>query len=416
MQATTESASSRELGAAALRYARGGWSVVPVHTPTSEGCSCERPSCPAAGKHPRIRWEMAMEEAAAEETIATWWLRWPDANVGVVTGEVSGVVVLDVDPRNGGEDTLEVLEDRWGSLPVTVVDRTGGGGWHYWFRSAGERIPSVELGPGLELKGEGGMVVAPPSRHVSGHRYRWLADPASFHPAPVPNWLTTLAHGEPDRPSTRSADESPERTTREQVAFEEAWARAGIELQSGDCYYHCPFHDDRHPSLHIDATGCRWFCFGCHQGGGIAALLDLLGEEHPAATRRRQRGRVGPRVPITVSGDRGVDVVGESYHQDALLEIAGGSRHYGGVELEAVASLVPDPDNVHDRDAVEVRIGALPVGHLRHDDAVALRPLIDESIELHGAANCPADIRGGWDRGRGEVGFFGVELQLPRTG
>ncbi len=69
--------------------------------------------------------------AAGIDQIQRWWRRWPDANVGIVTGAVSGLVVLDVDPRKGGGDLLAALEDVHGSLPRTVESLTGGGGQHF---------------------------------------------------------------------------------------------------------------------------------------------------------------------------------------------------------------------------------------------------------------------------------------------
>jgi hypothetical protein len=107
-------------------------------------------------------------------------------------------------------------------------------------------------------------------------------------------------------------------------------------------------------------------------------------------------------------------VVGESRHQDELLAIIGGVRPYGGVDATAVADLAFDPDNPYDADAVEVLIDGHPIGYLRHDEAVAYRALIDDSYDLHGFATCWAHLRGGWDRGRGDVGAIGVTLELPR--
>ena len=78
-----------------------------------------------------------------------------------------------------------------------------------------------------------------------------------------------------------------------------------------------------------------------------------------------------------------------------------------------VAELVPEPGNRFDPEAVAVEIDDRPVGYLRHEDAIWLRPLIDDSLDMHGLATCEAVIRGGWDRGRDEVGWFGVTLLLP---
>jgi hypothetical protein len=421
MYAFDEPGHSSDILDAALSYAGRGWSVVPVHSPVGEGCSCGRSDCTAIGKHPRVRWEAAMHEPATVETVVGWWERWPDANVGIVTGMVSGVVVLDVDPRHDGDHTHGELESAWGPLPVTAVDITGGGGWHYWFAATGDLIPSIELGPGLDVKGEGGLAVAPPSRHASGRRYRWLVPPTSLGLTPAPPWLPSLVHGAPLAARAHRVAEVPRRTTAEQEDFAAAWARVGIDLLPGDRYYRCPFHDDRHPSLHVDREGCRWFCFGCGRGGGTGTLRSLLGDDPTASRRRPSRRRpygwpIGPRLAITLSGHRTVQVVGESRHQDALLAICGGRRHYEGIELETVAELVTHPGNAYDSNTIEVRIDGLTVGYLGRDDVAELYSLVVESVARDGMATCPAVIRGGWDRGGGDVGRYGVTLRLPRGG
>jgi hypothetical protein len=138
-------------------------------------CTCHDSTC--GGKHPRITGWPA-RATTHPTTIQTWWTQWPDANIGIATGARSGLIVLDVDPRHGGEITLERLQRQHGALPPTVQSRTGGGGCHYYFQYPGPRfrIPSGvhKLGRGLDIKADGGYVVAPPSRHQSGQSYAWV--------------------------------------------------------------------------------------------------------------------------------------------------------------------------------------------------------------------------------------------------
>ncbi len=412
----------------ALAYLARGWSVVPIHTvglrsreaPGDAGsihvgsgepsCSCLRADCPSAGKHPRIRWEAYTRSRPSAELVNDWFRRWPEANVGVVTGRVSGVIVLDIDPRNAGEASLLELEATVGVLPSTATVLTGGGGRHLWYLSGEAIVPSRPLGPGLDLKGEGGLVVVPPSLHMSGHRYCWVgesAPPASV--APMPPDLHDHAAG--GRASVEGSIRVPPiRTTTERTEFAGAWRRAGIEVSPGEAYYLCPFHADHHPSLHIDSDACRWYCFGCRRGGGIGALRAELGEEAQAPRLvGRVRGRVGEARPVTFGGNTETPVVGEAQHQDALLGLTGGRRSFGGVDIEAVADLVPDPaHDGADRPHVLVVIEGRTVGRLRYEDAERLAEAIDDAFDTIGMATCRAIIRGGWDRGGGDVGLFGV--------
>jgi hypothetical protein len=122
---------------------------------------------------------------------------WPHANIGIATGAVSGLVVLDNDSYKGGDESLSALECTYQPLPETVQQLTGGGGVHYCFAHPGTPVKNgVEtLGAGLDIKGDGGYIVVPPSLHASGKRYAWEL---SHHPdemalAPMPAWLLALA-------------------------------------------------------------------------------------------------------------------------------------------------------------------------------------------------------------------------------
>ncbi len=177
---------------AAVWYGQKGYLVFPLHSIERGVCSCGRARCEAPGKHPRIvQWPESASNSP--RMIRSWWRRWPNANIGLVTGEVSGVVVLDVDPRHGGEVSLEELEKEHGPLPETVTSQTGSGGLHLLFSHPGLRVPNSAgaLGPGLDVRGDGGYIVAPPSLHACGRRYTWdgALHPLTMKPAPMPVWL-----------------------------------------------------------------------------------------------------------------------------------------------------------------------------------------------------------------------------------
>ena len=125
------------------------------------------------------------------DTIRHWWEKWPNANIGIPT-DGSGLVVIDVDPRNGGDWTLRRLEEQDGGLPHTPTVMTGDGR-HIWLRHNGVPVRSTThgLGPGVDIKGAGGYVVAPPSRHENGQRYEWITD-GPRRRAVVPDWVIQI--------------------------------------------------------------------------------------------------------------------------------------------------------------------------------------------------------------------------------
>lgn len=163
--------------AAALDYWRRGWSVLAL-----------RPR----DKRPLFPWEILQQERAGEASVRHWFESRPDANLGIVTGALSRLVVLDVDPAHGGEDSLLSLEQEHGPLPATVEAATGSGGRHLYFRHPGAVLRNrAGLRPGLDLRGDGGYIVAPPSIHPNGRPYRWCAgrSPDEIALAPLPSWL-----------------------------------------------------------------------------------------------------------------------------------------------------------------------------------------------------------------------------------
>ena len=184
---------------AALVYSARGWGVIPLHTISGGSCSCHNSNCNKPGKHPRT--EHGQKDASTDlETIQGWWKRWPDANVGIVTGALSRLVVLDVDPRHGGDVSLRDLEAQSGNLPSTVTSRTGGGGDHILFVHPGGQVKNrVSFLAGLDVRGDGGYIVAPPSLHASGQRYEWAVAPDSLPLSQIPEWLLELMRDPPPK-------------------------------------------------------------------------------------------------------------------------------------------------------------------------------------------------------------------------
>ncbi len=190
----TDEAAAGKMLAAALAYAEAGVPVFPLHTTNgSGGCSCGKARCSAPAKHPLT--EHGFHDASTDrETVAAWWARWPDANIGSPTGSASGLVVLDVDVQNGGARTLARLEREHGKLPPTGEILTPNGGRHYVFRHNGRALKSGagEIGDGLDTRGQGGYRICPPSVGANGRAYKYLRSPEKATPADPPAWLFEL--------------------------------------------------------------------------------------------------------------------------------------------------------------------------------------------------------------------------------
>jgi hypothetical protein len=147
---------------------------------------------------------LVLKDATASDTglIAGWWNSWPDANVAIVTGSASGIVVLDID--TGGEDgyeTLREIEAAHGALPTTASVKTPTGGAHLYFRHPGTDIRNSvrRLGPGLDVRGDGGYVIAPPSKGYVVDEEAPVAE--------LPTWILETAA----RNKTKTADPIGER-------------------------------------------------------------------------------------------------------------------------------------------------------------------------------------------------------------
>ena len=177
----------------ARSYAAHGWPVFPLYEIAGALCSCGKPNCGSPGKHPRIKG--GLKKATTDRIqIEKWWGRFPASSIGIVTGEPSGLVALDIDRDKGGFDSLAQLINKIGAIPDTLTQKTGGGGLHYFFSVPTVTIRSSvgRLGSGIDIRGEGGYVVVPPSAHISGQSYMWLSDPLTTPLATFPDPLIEL--------------------------------------------------------------------------------------------------------------------------------------------------------------------------------------------------------------------------------
>ncbi len=157
------SAISADNRVSALNYMGLGFSIIPVN----------------ADKTPLIKWQEYQSRKPAVAEIEQWWTEWPEANIGIVTGAVSGIVVVDVEA--GGPT---------GNLPPTVMSKTGGGGLHFYYRHPGREVKNgVRVRELTDIRGDGGYVVAPPSLHQSGNRYEWIVKPGDADFADLPEWV-----------------------------------------------------------------------------------------------------------------------------------------------------------------------------------------------------------------------------------
>ncbi len=157
----------------AVNLARRGFAVFPIKP---------RDKTPAT--------EHGFKDASTDPAVVgRLFAKRPDLNVGIATGPASGVWVLDVEAEGIGD--LDRLQQRHGKLPETVVSITGGGGRHYLFDYNGVQITNRTKvgGVAIDVRGDGGYIVTPPSIHNSGKRYEWERAPGSVSVAQAPEWL-----------------------------------------------------------------------------------------------------------------------------------------------------------------------------------------------------------------------------------
>jgi len=177
---------------AALDYARGGLQVFPL------GPKSKKP----------LKGSTGFKDATVDpDQIAKWFENNPELNIGIATGPRSKIFVLDIDPRHQGNESIFELEKKHSKLPDTVSQKTGGGGDQLFFKYPDNgteiKVSAGVIAPGLDIRGKGGYVVAPPSIHPdTGRAYCWDNDPEEYDYQPAPQWLLDLiVNGNGKKPS-----------------------------------------------------------------------------------------------------------------------------------------------------------------------------------------------------------------------
>jgi len=186
----------------ALYYAEIGYPVFPLHNTEFKDsviqCSCSKKGhCENIAKHPRTK--NGFKDASTDGgQVSKWWAKYSDANIGLVTGTESGMFVLDIDVKDGGiyslndieENYQDLMQDEFESVQSTLAAISGSGGLHYYFKyilDSGVKSSAGRLGSGLDIRGDNGYIVAPPSNHPCGNPYQWFGSDTPILNAP--SWL-----------------------------------------------------------------------------------------------------------------------------------------------------------------------------------------------------------------------------------
>lgn len=181
----------RKIREAAIAYVMRGWKVVPLHSVTEDGyCTCGSKTCTDIGKHPvKSLAEKGLKSATRDLSIVERWFAddSQECNIGVITGEESGITVIDIDIGDGkfGAESWQEIVDEHGEV-ATLTATTGSGGVHlvFLYNSALKTAANV-LGKGIDCRNDGGYIVASPSKHRSGGVYSWVDEDAVIAPLPA---------------------------------------------------------------------------------------------------------------------------------------------------------------------------------------------------------------------------------------
>jgi len=217
----------------AIQYLRKGLSIIPLKSPAMVWNSQSPEDLIRQCKVPLVSWKEYQTRLPTEQEVESWFSQWPDANIGIVTGKISGVVVFDLD----SDQAVQYAEDE-GGFPDTPKVKTGKG-FHYYIRYPDFEVRNdVRKELDIDIRADGGYAVAPPSVHGSGNQYDWEDNSSIFDidPAPCESWMIDYLKSISAEPNTKPKDNGDPKTpqnppgTRKEVA-EDEWT----ELLKNGC-------------------------------------------------------------------------------------------------------------------------------------------------------------------------------------
>lgn len=188
----------------AIMYRKMGWSVIPACWPVEGKCGCGM-NHSDAGKQPIVKWKDYQTRLPTLEEITEWWSKWPMANIACITGAVSGIAVVDLEHE--GLAAAEKLGLHSGLISLT------GKGRHLIYRHPGEAVcnrAKMAGIKGLDIRGDGGYIILPPSRHQTGKRYRWATGITSHLPVFPSQLIETVSSGGSSPSSITKAQGKPQ--------------------------------------------------------------------------------------------------------------------------------------------------------------------------------------------------------------
>lgn len=342
---------------AALDYAAKGFLVFPLHTIKNNLCTCpHQGDCRSPGKHPRLGRGLNAGTTNAE-SLKKWWSIWPDANIGIVTGRESGILILDIDTGDGFNTPQEVIDYHNLETPDTLINQTGGGGLHYIYKypEAGEFRSRIEVFKNVDSRANGAYFVAPPSLHKSGERYYFDSESELINRDDIkeaPKWFLDkieITEGEPHsiakdwKPSGKIPEFGVEalEACKEDASAYKTWINVGMAIHHTD------------PSSDGLAVWDWW--------SGLSDKYDSVGIRNEWANFSSRRHRSGSLVtfdtifkyasdkgwenPNAIAGALIVKNIIESNQLEMAMEVTKATER---IEIEKPRSLIPEKGLIKD--------------------------------------------------------------------